>query len=340
MNRLDPLDALRVLAMMIVFTGHVIEGGPFPHITAGIGVWMFFALSGYQIGRGFKSGRYKAVPYLKKRFVTIGIPYLVFVLFLVVMRDPWMVLYNTEEVIRWLTFTNTRHSAYGWLWYISAIMQMYLIALLFGAALTKIKNNIYVCWTLFLLAVIGGCMLRMHMGPGPQAYFPVWMNLDLFFAPFLLSYLGINKRAPKALKAVILSAYIMMLAFMGTQTVRGVYYEPYLFTVVSVMTMLMIVAFDSNVREHNDKLSMAAIRGNPLRTVECLSVISFSFYLWHYVVIGAAVQWLRLEVNADPTTYVILGLVAFPVSCLMAVIWYFSIEKMSANIISGRKREA
>ena len=56
MNRLDPLDALRVLAMMIVFLGHC--GMP---IAFGVGVLMFFVLSGYQIGKGFRGGGGRAI---------------------------------------------------------------------------------------------------------------------------------------------------------------------------------------------------------------------------------------------------------------------------------------
>jgi len=310
MNRLDPLDALRVLALLVVFANHVNTG-----IAGGVGVIMFFTLSGYQIGRGFLSGRYTAKDYLRKRLLVVGLPYMAFVTIYIIVSgysDP-------GEILQLFTFTLGYTGSPLWhLWFISVLMQLYIIALVFGLAIQRIKDNVLACRLLFIAVLIVGYSLRTYcIGHGLPQYHYIQGYVDVFFGAFMLSWLRLKPLRSRTLQAI---AVIALLVCIFTSR-QGVFY-----TIEGTLaaSLLFIYVFDTNVRKGNDKLSWQAVRSNPLRLIECLSVVSFAFYIWHAPVIHY-VYWTLPGALFVPAS--------FAISCILAAIWHCSVEQWAKKTL-------
>jgi len=333
MNRLDPFDALRVFAMTIVLASHIWGTSPYHFILGSTGVIMFFALSGYQIGKGFYSGRYTAKDYLIKRFFAVGLPYLVFVIFAALVIYPGMITDDPITVVRLLTFTYSGEMSSIWLsygmpymghlWFISVMMQMYLIALVLGLVVSKVKHNTKICWILFLgFLVLGELIRSMYYHMGISIYFSILNYVNVFFCAFMLRYL--NLPTDKAGHAVKICSTIVLIAVAVCNLDRFIW--------VTLALFVFFLVLDSNVRNENERLSVSAVKRNPLRIIECLSMISLSFYMWHQVVIWKI--WGKIDLGADIWGYTRITLIAFAVTCLAGALWYLSVERASKNLAS------
>jgi len=199
MNRLDPLDFARAVAMLLIFISH--SGLPFPFdCLGGIGVIIFFAISGYQIGRGFKSGRYTTSSYLRKRFCAVGLPYIIFVLFVALIVDPVYSVNNPVDIIRLITFIGIWETGpYLWhLWFIPVLMQLYLLALVFAYFMRNIKDDVRCCRWLFGLIMSGGlAILPLGFIIGFDTYHYFWGWIFAFFGAYMISYMGLERYTKK-----------------------------------------------------------------------------------------------------------------------------------------------
>ena len=321
-NRLDPLDAFRVIALLIVFIHHAhIEG--VPYIAGGVGVRFFFAISGYQIGKGFKNGRYTPASFLKKRFIHVGIPYLICVIFITLFYS-YMIEDDPLTILRMFTFTHTAYVFMGHLWFVSAIMQLYLMAMVVGYVINRVRNNVNVCRIFFVALIIGGCVMRiMYSHTGIDLYFTSYGSLDIFFCAFLLPFINVKKvKISSIIKGIALTTFCIFLLI----TLLWIYEEvdnTLLIESTLLMSLMFLYIFDDNIRRSNEPLTLQAIKGNWWRIVECLSLISFGFYMWHAIVV---------KKFGFIKPYPVFLLASFAISILIAVIWYYSVEKMTERM--------
>jgi peptidoglycan/LPS O-acetylase OafA/YrhL len=367
-NRLDPLDALRALAIFLVFALHVtlFTGLPITmdvfilFLPAWAGVWIFFVLSGYLIGKGFKTKRYEnKIEYLKKRFVRICIPYYVFIFTVVLLLSPGLVVNDPVTILRILTFTYNGmpgEVAYGATWFISTLMQFYIISIFFEMLVRKIEKNKHACKVLFISIFISGLILRqflltMNYHWELHVYTPSLTNLDLFFCGFLLS--GIIKREGggegvdaqrkqkilASISAILILSVIVFFAYCQVvgQTAAGysIFYMYRGQSIIILTTCLYIYCLDRSVRKNNERLSMSAIKRNPFRIIECFAVISLGFYLWHSIILNQ----VAIAFQPHPTIidHLITMAVAGILSVVMAIIFYYSVEKWAIRILRGSK---
>jgi len=360
-NRLDPLDALRASAVLIVFLLHATISSGLPPTTdlfifflpAWAGVWILFILSGYLIGSGFKTGRYKnRIDYLKKKVVRICVPYYVFMFIVLLLLSPGLAVNDPITILRILTFTYNGapgEVAYGAVWFISALMQFYIISIFFDMLVRRIKKYRHACTALFVILLLSGLIIRQllyDMGSdwSKIVYTLSLTNLDIFFCGFLLNWIIDKEKEPKeqyarrkkALAPVsVLILLLTVILFAYGQVTYSVFYMYRGQTVMILAVCFYIYCLDSSVRAHNEKLSMSAVKKNPLRIVECFAAISLGFYLWHSIIL----YQVTAVFHPHPTIgdHLITVAVAGALTLLMAVIYYYSVEKWSARMLRRSK---
>ena len=365
-NMLDPLDALRAFAVLMVFLLHAALFSGLPptkdmfifYLPAWAGVWILFILSGYLIGSGFKTGRYKnTIDYLKKKVVRICVPYYVFMFIVLLLLSPGLAINDPITILRILTFTYNGmpgEVGYGLVWFISTLMQFYIISIFFDMLVRRINKNRYACTVLFILLLLSGLILRQILYDAGSdwvkfVYTLSLTNLDIFFCGFLLNWMFDKEKEPKAknirrknilapVSIVLLLSSVLFFAYCQVASDPGlsIFYMYRGQTLMILIICFFIYCLDRSVREHNEKLSLNAIKKNPLRIVECFAVISLGFYLWHSVILYKTVS--VFHPHPTITDHLITLAVAGVLSILMAAIFYYSVEKWSARML-GRSKE-
>ncbi|MDO6527414.1 acyltransferase [Motilimonas sp. 1_MG-2023] len=114
MNRIDNLDALRALAALSVFFYHIAEvaGNPFHNFfnMGGIGVDLFFVLSGFCIGMSvIRSQEWCWKNFARKRFLRLAPAYYFSILIIVLLVMPELLFNRTGylDIFTHLTFIHT-----------------------------------------------------------------------------------------------------------------------------------------------------------------------------------------------------------------------------------------
>ena len=149
----DPLLGLRALACLNVFLGHwfmVVFGPAAPANTNGeyalrtalsfspwCGVWMFFTLSGYLMGKGFVTGRHSVdreglKKFYRNRVLRIFPIYFISIFLVAVFVNPTYLDFREPSAIRCLLqaglFDQQTGGTIGALWSVSTEFQFYLLA--------------------------------------------------------------------------------------------------------------------------------------------------------------------------------------------------------------------
>jgi peptidoglycan/LPS O-acetylase OafA/YrhL len=166
------------------------------------GVWIFFTLSGYLMGKGFARGRYTLNEegsrlFLRNRILRIAPVYYLGLVFVSIYRYPeifqwrhwWMLL----EIFIFDFRGDLPINSIGALWSVSTEVQFYLLVPLLMVALlhlSKFAGKAFPLVPLFLVcAATAG---RMHIAATPSnmytyGYAPLIPNLDLFIAGMSLN---------------------------------------------------------------------------------------------------------------------------------------------------------
>jgi len=366
-NRLDPLDALRAFAILMVFALHAAGRTGLPNtsstfiffLPAWAGVWILFVLSGYLIGKGFKTKRYKnKIDFIKKRFVRICVPYYVFIFILLLLISPRLIVDDPGTLLRMITFTydgTPGGSGRGILWFVSTLMQFYIISVFFEILVRKIEKNEHACTILFIVLLISGLILRqllydMEYGWNKYVYTLSLTNLDVFFCGFLLSRMIKERPAEKKgpdtqhrhrqtvfalLSIAMLLSVVVFFSYcsLAGQTAVG-YRTFYMYrgqTLTILATCFYIYCLDRSVRRHNEKLSLSAVKRNPFRIVECFAAVSLGFYFWHSIILIQTASVFQ----PHPTMgdHLITMAAAGILTTAMAIIFYYSVEKWSVGML-------
>ena len=181
-RKINTLDYVRVIATLMVFMLHTLI---FTSQKVGVdlneyfrrlfifkapawaGVWIFFILSGYFAGKGFAENKYTLnmrgiLRYYILRFIKIGIPTYFFVFLCCTLLYPDFIFSDKYVLLRMMTFTYNGVpglDGIGATWYVSSLMQMYLIVPGIVFLLEKIKTvmknnaNFFGYFWILLLAV-------------------------------------------------------------------------------------------------------------------------------------------------------------------------------------------
>jgi len=211
----DPLLTLRAFACLLVIIGHYFVA-VFPAVNlhqlleqAGLvqllasppwaGVWIFFTLSGYLMGKGFFSDRYTIDEaglrhFFRNRALRIVPVYVVAVL--VVCAVQYQPIFHKENLwmlLRILIFDYNADfpiNPIGALWSISTEVQFYLVAPFLALAINSIDERFRLnsWWVPALFMLVGfGVRMGTLIIWSKFLYMPIAAQLDLFVGGMLLS---------------------------------------------------------------------------------------------------------------------------------------------------------
>ena len=232
----DPLMGLRALACMNVFFGHwfmVVFGPNIPAHTQidqtlrialsfspWAGVWIFFTISGYLMGKGFVTGRHSIDKGGLKKFYSNRIlrifPIYFFSIFLVatLVSPSNLDIRNSgtwNDIFSSLLFDQQGGGAIGALWSVSTEFSFYLLApFLFLIISVLFKKARGLLFFMLVLCAIFGAIKFWILSNFPELwhtriYMPLLLNLDCFISGMVTSFLvkdrlSDNKHIPHGLK--------------------------------------------------------------------------------------------------------------------------------------------
>jgi peptidoglycan/LPS O-acetylase OafA/YrhL len=212
----DPLMGLRAMACLMVLMGHffflffplssrhallqmLLVGSPWA------GVWLFFALSGYLMGKGFVRGRYTLDEagcrlFFRNRILRIGPIYYVSIIFLSIYRYPEVFQWKYGWILLEMAVFDYRVfpvNPNGILWSVSTEMQFYLLAPLMVLFLFYMKSKTGRWFAIVpIFALCATTALRMwvkkHLGYEQMftyGYAPLVPNLGIFLAGMSINFL-------------------------------------------------------------------------------------------------------------------------------------------------------
>ena len=361
-RRVDFLLVLRFFAAVFVIVDHVFIALPRPAYDAVLsvgpydvswflnscgqsGVFLFFCLSGYLMGKGFARERYALSPrgaaaFLHNRLLRIGPSYAVYILLVLVVTRPNMGDPNTLRALEQLfTFRyNGLNEALGYaahLWTISTEVQFYLLVPLLMVVLQGIRPP----GGRLALFMVAGVLLaglaareiawRQAMGDFSiwyaKLYVPLAFNLDLFCAGILMNYV------PKV--RIFASYRTHLFRFLGTifvmytvctyvthfgLSVDVVLEDTFVVALPAITAMfaLPLIWYSESMVVPNSRAPRIA------RMLEFGGTLTFGIYLWQ-----AFVPWSRSWVTGPPLCAFALHLVlAVTITTLLARAMYYSVE--------------
>jgi peptidoglycan/LPS O-acetylase OafA/YrhL len=360
----DPLLAVRALACLNVFIGHwfinvfypaISLPSPFNSIVRTLvsvspwgGVWIFFTLSGYLMGKGFVTTRHTLTKSGIKKFYTHRIrrifPIYFSVIFIVaVLMNPQTLDFRNHLMIKeFLEYTlfdlNGLRGSNGVLWSISAECQFYLLVpflyLIIGSFFTTTKK-------LFLLALIlaiGFSSLRYSILTCglpwyDKVYMPLLSNLDCFLVGVITSIIVNNCRIKdfylrKGMTYGLISVIALQI-ILTCWSYPAIVFFP-LFNsfmslapaVTALITGTCILLFE--ISELNHKST------SPFWKISAFAgAITYCFYVWHWPIIHSLRKLFGYPMSL---TYSIKILpFGFGVTLIVSYFFYKFIEKHYDN---------
>jgi peptidoglycan/LPS O-acetylase OafA/YrhL len=223
----DPLLTLRAFACVMVLVGH---GMGFAFLAPVLkplvatknliwlltsspeaGVWIFFTLSGYLIGKGFYTGRYMPTPasvahfYRNRILRIVPLYWTILTVFSLIAIPSIFAPHNLSAFINMLFFNVDGRLPYmpiGALWSISTEMQFYMAAPLIFILIQPFAK--YPIGAVMIACGLTACGIawRFHAVTSGgleawsrDAYFPLFANLDLFVIGMVTSHQVLRRRA-------------------------------------------------------------------------------------------------------------------------------------------------
>lgn len=328
------------------------------------GVWIFFILSGYLLGKNFFQGRYKTdnindfFEFYFNRCVRILPVYFFIVLIDICFVNTNQYFNGSETLLR--TFSFTLRNPYtttmiGVLWFISTIVQLYLLTPLVWKFIIKplqklrYKNIIY----LFILSFLMTLFLYLRVfwyknGVSWDCFIlcNVAANIDLFFGSFVFAHFVNSSKDSKTkhflrpfslllfVCFIILNTYWMWNSWsFGKYVNLTRLYTP---TIIMIVSFILLYSFDVN------DLFSAPIKNvffkNTCNLVSFIGLISFGIYLFHSPIILSVIKlFSQYNWSFHKTMFLTLA-VSFILSVIWAMIVHYLIEKPTSKLkLQGKK---
>lgn len=358
LNKANIFDILRAIAIFIVFVCHNLSIAydfypqyihKFPaifHLPAWGGVWIFFILSGYLIGKGFYNNKYQTdwkgiLNFVVRRFLRIAPMYYFFLLiiFLFVNQQPFF----DKGIFSLIFFANNYFQGgsiqTGLLWFVSTIFQLYILAPIvykFVLSFIKSKHLIFVG----LLIVLGLAIRLTQCYWGEDWYRVTYVNtlsnLDLFFGGFLLNQVVNGKKKvlnhEKFMSFCKAFSFILLFVVIGvniyvycTAESSSIYSKfclnlyRYVFpSLYLVSTLFIIWSFDSKEKVKYAPLTFSNMVKNPVRFIEGFGVISFVFYVFHATILQ---NFAKFFMTCPPLDISLFNVVKIHIGNTSMIIW-------------------
>jgi peptidoglycan/LPS O-acetylase OafA/YrhL len=212
-NQIDPLLVLRGLACLVVVLFHctvprsliVYKEYNFTWLLLGDGivaVWVFFALSGYLMGKAFYTQRYPITVqgiiqfFLNRALRILPLYYFAILVQAIFVYPEVLKPGNWDELIRLCTFTYTlpiplfNVSTYhfnGAFWAVSTEVQFYLIVPFIYTAIQPLLINRFRVGIAFIFMIFCTTLIRIFGLLTWPAHTALLMNIDVFMYGFLIN---------------------------------------------------------------------------------------------------------------------------------------------------------
>jgi peptidoglycan/LPS O-acetylase OafA/YrhL len=356
----DPLMGLRAFACALVLFGHyfivvyppsgssalhgsgrnslmALSGSPWA------GVWVFFTLSGYLMGKGFARGRYSldepgVLLYLRNRMLRIVPIYYVAIFLLSVWIYPQIFsLKNLWMLIEILTFDYRGElpiNPDGALWSVTTEVQFYfLVPAIFALLLLLRKKAPKLVYSLPAWLLISGIVWRLVLlQTGSDTYLysysPLIPNLDLFVVGLSLNFLPTPKQflsGKRGLGAAILigvtCAFYLLASFSSFKGVRihqGGIVKIWTFGPAISCAFASVFIY---IAETRGRFTLPnGISGRVLRAIQGVGTLTYCIYVFH------AEIYVSLRRIVPESLSVWRAIIFFPavLSAVLAVAWIFN----------------
>ncbi len=313
----DPLLGLRAFACFFVLMGHFFFVvfpyaptardhmlAPFLRTSPWAGVWIFFTLSGFLMGKGFATGRYSldragSRAFLYNRLLRIAPVYYLGLLVVSVFRYP--ALFVARNL--WILLEVCLFDYHGTLpvpvmqalWSVSAEVQFYLLVpfLMMGLLWLRARTGRAFVWLPVLLLGVGSALrlLLLHWDEvnfSRDGYMPMLPNLDIFLFGMTLSMLG-RWRLPVWVErrrgALLLAAPAVFYLLISAVTARREQLHIGSLEGVMAKTPWMCVLFAGGfilLSESGKKLQPGTgLGGRLLLAVEGMGMLTYCLYVFH-----------------------------------------------------------
>jgi peptidoglycan/LPS O-acetylase OafA/YrhL len=357
-NGYDPLLTLRAFAFILVLSGHVfailyrpaqaiesVKTHGYAWMAMGspwAGVWVFFVLSGYLMGKGFYSGRYQLTKgsvwdFYRRRLLRIAPIYYFALLVVAIFTAPEiMTLSNFWQVIALAVFSqqsSTGAPVIGALWSIQTEMAFYaMVPLLFMMLewTTRRMNPLALLVVIVGLGIVYKCsvMAGTHgAGWTLRAYVPLIANIDLFLVGMLANWLVpafarlVAKRDMLTAGVIYMVPFYSVTAYVFAHASFGAHPANYMVlalyvgpTLVCIATLLLVLMFEAHLV--SGARSPAATRWF-IRGTQIVGVLTYPLYVWHEPIFTqlrkaypAEIGW-RLAIEGSFIALVITTIVAY-----------------------------
>jgi peptidoglycan/LPS O-acetylase OafA/YrhL len=294
--RIRGLDGLRAVAMTLVFFEHKTDIGHKLHL--GIGVWLFFVLSGYLITSivlerrrvietRHSSAKKELLSFFYRRAFRIFPAYyalLIIASFLSSETHPfvtagWALVYATYTTNLAIELVTKSWPSLGHLWTLAVEEQFYIIvAPLF--LLIPIRKAKYVAGGLLTAAISALIALLAAQASMIVLGTDSLVNFGIMAVGVTLAIMAIAPANGKASLGVVLGL-VGMVATTNITTLTHVTFNPaagaLLFWAAIIFAALTIWSIVAN----QDSGAVAFLHWKP---IQLLGRISYAFYLWHYLV--------------------------------------------------------
>lgn len=364
--KIDPLNAIRVFAVFIVFLLHTYIFSDYT-VTGGLdilfktpawaGVWIFFIIGGFLAEKGFIEGRYKftikgIAEYYITRIIKILLPTFLFIFIICVSREPNFIHNYPEVIIQFLTLTYNGSpgvTGIGATWYVFTIMWLYFLTPFFTYVVyridNKVKNKKFYAYLILCSIIVIGLAYRLsyYYNINNDWYEDIYTfplsEIDLFFSGIVLNYvcryrINLNKIPDLIIK--ILSLCLIIVVFISN---CWVYYKTdtdvdylilyrYVYpTLWLVSVAIFIIAFYKN-RPANPKPTAKMMFHHPISMIDLIAAISLEFYLWHSVIDDMICQYIPVYFGI-PTSDVCGHIIFLITACILTIIFAYM-----ANIVN------
>jgi peptidoglycan/LPS O-acetylase OafA/YrhL len=361
----DPLLGLRALACLNVLFGHwflIVFGATIPAASNGeyalrmalsfspwCGLWMFFTLSGYLMGKGFVTGRHSIdreglKKFYRNRILRIFPIYFISIFLVAVFVKPHLLDFRSADAVRSLLeaglFDKEDGGAIIALWSISTEFQFYLLSPMFFIILSQYFNRdrtrivcaIAIC---ILMGTMKNLLLRYTNAHWfERIYMPLLVNLDCFIAGMTTSF--VVNRMLKVERYFRNGFVLGIVVALCSQALFSIwtFYEMAFYTgvpsppgvleylscapgVTALLTCLIIGLFELSHRK-------AGRHNFAWRISTALGLLSYCLYVFHEPV------YLSLRKLAPSTVTFQQALMIFPFGSLItvavAVVFYYFVE--------------
>lgn len=364
----DPVLALRGLAALAIILFHLrpptkwlyINGINLSFLTAPVGavsVYIFYLLSGYVIGFGFFSGRYRMTraslrSYYINRFLRIAPAYYLNILLCIYVFFP-SVRVTAFDVFRFFTFTaNIDYFSLPFqqlLSIISTEMQFYLLAPFLYLAIVAVTKRIPTLLVGFgILAT--GILIRYGFAVTGMVtdlptymyhlYVTVWGMSDYFLIGMLISHI-VLQRKERAARFVrhIPDVLFYALALASVVSVNYFHFYPHDWSLYGAVHMYMLPAIISAVvgfflvrtefqhpyRAPGNR-NILVLLTHPKTVLTAAGTLSYGLYLYHFAFFDVIYRQKNIVTDSLPS-YLARVTVIMGVSTIAALVSYALIER-------------